>query len=165
MDKLFKQINMALKKYNLLTEDKEDVAQNCMIYCSQNNIKDMPTSHVRQLVKTQVRLFLRPTYRKINLLMPEGIDYTNVLDTEAVSRVENKMLLKQIEDNIMDIKVIPFAYRQAIAYYILDDYTFKEAAEKLGLNQDKIRYYLRSNMNKLVDLLSNDELSKVRQEL
>lgn len=165
MENLFKQINSALKKYTLGSEDKEDIAQNCMMYCSKNGVTELPASHVKQLVKTQIRLFLRPTYRKINLLMPEGIDYTNVLDNSAVSRIENNILIKQIEKSIMNIKVIPFVYRQAIVYYILEEYTFKEVGEKLGLNEDKIRYYLRSNMDKLEVMLDTELLLKAKQEL
>jgi len=97
--------------------------------------------------------------------MPEDMDYSSVIDNNALDSMENKVQDSQIEKVIMDIKVIPFVYRKAIAYYILEEYTFKEAAEKLNLNSDKIRYYLRTNASKIESLLTGNLLSKVKSEV
>jgi len=165
MEKLFNQITSALKKYSLSQEDKEDIAQNCMIYCFRSNSRDLPMSHVRQIVKTQTRLLFRPTYRKINLLMPDDMDYSSVVDANAMERMEDRVYLWEIKDVIMSIKTIPIIYREAISSYILEEYTFKEIGEKLQLNPDTIRYYMRSNINKIEALLDNDILTRVRLEV
>lgn len=165
MDKLLTDIRKSIKKYYSLPEqDRDDVVQNCMVYCFQRNIRELPMSYVKQLVKTQVLQLLRPSYFKINLLTDNGmmdIKDSGLLN-EASSSLEDGIFTKQVYKCVMKVSNIPENYRHGVAKYLSTDNTYSEVADSLSLDKETIRHYLDHNKDSIIKALTDPKYKNLR---